>query len=113
MVDLAKLHRKNVFSIAKFQHFLAAFALMDCQSGSNVATCYDHNSKDLVSYTAQSLSIGEQSFGEVLRLHNIDKFCCCKGDYCKDFEKFRHSKVRNRLSDSENRLLDPENRLLV
>uniref|UniRef100_A0A914E8A1 Uncharacterized protein n=1 Tax=Acrobeloides nanus TaxID=290746 RepID=A0A914E8A1_9BILA len=59
-----------------------AFTVTNCSNGASVATCYDINSRDKISYTARAVGVMEQTFGEVLRLHNIEKFCCCKEDLC-------------------------------
>lgn len=48
------------------------------------ATCYDHNSVELIQYTNRKFE-EQQTFGEVLRLHDIEKFCCCRGEICNEY----------------------------
>uniref|UniRef100_A0A915CY51 Uncharacterized protein n=1 Tax=Ditylenchus dipsaci TaxID=166011 RepID=A0A915CY51_9BILA len=58
------------------------FALAKCPWSSSSAACFDDKSLVLIDYTSQQVGVLEQTVGEVLRLHNIQWFCCCQGDNC-------------------------------
>ena len=59
------------------------FATMECPKSYEKALCHDQFSKELLEYELdEDVELEKQTVGEVLKLHGIDRFCCCSGDNC-------------------------------
>uniref|UniRef100_A0AC34RIX7 Uncharacterized protein n=1 Tax=Panagrolaimus sp. JU765 TaxID=591449 RepID=A0AC34RIX7_9BILA len=73
------------------------FAVAKCPSSAEHALCYSHDSTDLIEYDmAKHFHFMEQTVGEVLRLHGIEAFCCCKGDNCNQVNRVIEDTVNPR-----------------
>uniref|UniRef100_A0A914YX19 Uncharacterized protein n=1 Tax=Panagrolaimus superbus TaxID=310955 RepID=A0A914YX19_9BILA len=69
--------------VEKLAHLHPIFIYLNCPHSNYHAKCYDIFSTERVEYDLKNgMKLEEQTVGEILKNHGIDKYCCCKGNEC-------------------------------